>query len=97
MGIVFQVPVAILGATRIGIVTPAQLRKNRRYALVVLAFVFFADNQYGKPNPALLTAQWFQAVICTGFLGLMFAEDHYAKQVGKRRVPAQAHGSAGIG
>ena len=39
MGLVFQVPVAILAATRVGIVTTRQLRKNRRYALVVCAAV----------------------------------------------------------
>jgi len=39
MGLVFQVPVAILGATRAGIVTPAQLRRNRRYAIVACAVV----------------------------------------------------------
>jgi Sec-independent protein secretion pathway component TatC len=39
MGLVFQVPVAILAATRLGIVTPAQLRHNRRYALVACAGV----------------------------------------------------------
>jgi sec-independent protein translocase protein TatC len=31
-GIVFQVPVGILGLTRLGIVTPAKLKHNRRYA-----------------------------------------------------------------
>ena len=39
MGLVFQVPVAILGATRVGIVTPKQLRHNRRYAVVACAAV----------------------------------------------------------
>jgi len=39
MGLVFQVPVAILGATRLGLVTPQQLRKNRRYAIVACAAV----------------------------------------------------------
>jgi sec-independent protein translocase protein TatC len=39
MGLVFQVPVAILAATRAGIVTPRQLRHNRRYALVACAAV----------------------------------------------------------
>lgn len=34
MGLVFQVPIAILAATRGGIVTPGQLRRNRRYALL---------------------------------------------------------------
>jgi sec-independent protein translocase protein TatC len=31
-GIVFQVPVGVLGLTRLGILTPAKLKKNRRYA-----------------------------------------------------------------
>ncbi|MGI8559295.1 MAG: twin-arginine translocase subunit TatC [Solirubrobacteraceae bacterium] len=39
MGAVFQVPVGILAATRAGIVTPKQLRANRRYAIVVAAVV----------------------------------------------------------
>ncbi len=39
MGLVFQVPVLILGATRAGLVTPRQLRKARRYALVACAAV----------------------------------------------------------
>jgi sec-independent protein translocase protein TatC len=37
MGLLFQVPVLILGATRLGLVTPRQLRKGRRYALVACA------------------------------------------------------------
>ncbi len=39
MGLVFQVPVVILGATRVGLVTPTQLRKNRRYAIVACAVI----------------------------------------------------------
>jgi sec-independent protein translocase protein TatC len=39
MGLIFQVPVVILGATRIGLVTVEQLRKNRRYAIVACAVV----------------------------------------------------------
>ena len=39
MGLVFQVPVVILGATRLGLVTPRQLRKGRRYAVVACAAV----------------------------------------------------------
>lgn len=37
MGLLFQIPVAILGATRMGIVSVEQLRRNRRYALLVIA------------------------------------------------------------
>jgi sec-independent protein translocase protein TatC len=37
IGILFQIPVGVLGAVRIGLTTPAQLRQNRRYALVACA------------------------------------------------------------
>jgi sec-independent protein translocase protein TatC len=39
MGLVFQVPVAILAATRAGVVTPQQLAGNRRYALLACCAV----------------------------------------------------------
>jgi sec-independent protein translocase protein TatC len=39
VGLLFQVPVGILAVTRLGIITPAQLRKNRRYAILVIAIV----------------------------------------------------------
>jgi sec-independent protein translocase protein TatC len=37
LGILFQVPVGILGATRLGVVTPRQLQRNRRYAILAIA------------------------------------------------------------
>jgi sec-independent protein translocase protein TatC len=37
MGLVFQVPLAILAVTRLGIMSPAQLRANRRYAILAIA------------------------------------------------------------
>jgi sec-independent protein translocase protein TatC len=37
MGLLFQTPIAILGVTRVGIVTTSQLRRNRRYAILVIA------------------------------------------------------------
>src|SRR5215211_7895200 len=39
VGLVFQVPVGIVAVTRLGITTPAQLAKNRRYAYLILAVV----------------------------------------------------------
>src|SRR5215216_1721476 len=39
MGLLFQVPIGILAVTRVGIVTPRQLRQNRRYAILVIAIV----------------------------------------------------------
>ena len=39
MGLIFQVPVGILAATRAGVVTTKQLRHNRRYAIVACGAV----------------------------------------------------------
>jgi sec-independent protein translocase protein TatC len=39
MGLLFQVPVGILAVTRAGIVSSAQLRRNRRYALLACGLV----------------------------------------------------------
>jgi len=37
MGIGFQIPVGVLAATRLGVVTPEKLRASRRYAIVGIA------------------------------------------------------------
>ena len=37
VGILFQIPVAVLSVCRLGIVTPEQLGQNRRYAVLVIA------------------------------------------------------------
>ena len=39
MGILFQVPVGVLAVTKLGLVTPRQLRKNRRYAYLACTVV----------------------------------------------------------
>lgn len=39
MGLIFQTPVGILSVTRLGIVSPNQLARNRRYAILVIAVV----------------------------------------------------------
>lgn len=39
MGLIFQVPIVIIGAARAGLVTPRQLRKNRRYAILACAVI----------------------------------------------------------
>ena len=39
LGLIFEIPIAILAVTRLGIVTPDQLAKNRRYAILVIAIV----------------------------------------------------------
>ena len=37
VGILFQIPVAVLAVCRLGIVTPEQLGRNRRYAVLIIA------------------------------------------------------------
>jgi sec-independent protein translocase protein TatC len=39
MGLLFQLPVAILAVTRMGIITTTQLRRHRRYAILVIAIL----------------------------------------------------------
>jgi sec-independent protein translocase protein TatC len=39
MGLGFQVPIAILAAVRVGLTSPEALRRNRRYAVLVIAVV----------------------------------------------------------
>jgi sec-independent protein translocase protein TatC len=39
LGLIFEIPLAILAVTRLGIVTPDQLAKNRRYAILVIAIL----------------------------------------------------------
>jgi sec-independent protein translocase protein TatC len=39
MGLLFQVPVAIIAVTRAGVITPRQLRHNRRYAVLACGLV----------------------------------------------------------
>jgi sec-independent protein translocase protein TatC len=42
MGLLFQLPIAIIGVTRVGIVSTRQLRANRRYAILIIAVVAMA-------------------------------------------------------
>jgi len=39
MGALFQIPVGIIAATRMGVITPTQLRQGRRYAIVIIAVI----------------------------------------------------------
>jgi len=39
MGLLFQMPIAIIGVTRVGIVSTRTLRANRRYAILVIAVI----------------------------------------------------------
>jgi len=39
LGVAFQVPIGMIAVTRVGIVSVAQLRKNRRYAIIIVAIL----------------------------------------------------------
>lgn len=39
MGLLFQMPIALLSICRLGVITPDQLAKNRRYAILIIAIV----------------------------------------------------------
>jgi sec-independent protein translocase protein TatC len=39
MGALFQIPIGILAATRLGVITPQQLRSGRRYAIVIIVII----------------------------------------------------------
>jgi sec-independent protein translocase protein TatC len=39
IGVLYQIPVGVLAASRMGLATPEKLRKHRRYAIVILAVI----------------------------------------------------------
>lgn len=39
VGVLFQIPIGVLAVTRLGIVTPKQIARNRRYAVLIIAVV----------------------------------------------------------
>jgi sec-independent protein translocase protein TatC len=53
IGLLFQIPVAVLAVTRTGIMTPRQLRKNRGYAILAIAVV--AAVATPTPDPITMT------------------------------------------
>jgi sec-independent protein translocase protein TatC len=86
MGLIFQIPVLILGATRLGIVTPQQLRKHRRYAIVACAAI-----------AAFLPGDVITLVLETVPLYLLYeASILVASFVGRADVGRQDEGSTSI-
>jgi sec-independent protein translocase protein TatC len=85
MGVSFQAPVAIIGAVRAGIVTPRQLRRNRRYAILACAAV-----------AAFLPGDAFTLVLETVPLYLLYEASILIASVVVRRDRARAT-AAGAG
>lgn len=88
MGVCFQAPVAIVGAVRAGLVTPRQLRRNRRYALLVCAAV-----------AAFLPGDFFTLILETVPLYLLYEASILVASVVARRDAARtaAWATAGEG
>jgi sec-independent protein translocase protein TatC len=74
MGLLFQVPVGVLAATRAGIVSVRQLRRNRRYALLACGLV-----------AAFLPGDAITLVLETVPLYLLFELSLLVAAVGERR------------
>jgi sec-independent protein translocase protein TatC len=85
MGICFQAPVAILGAVRAGLVTPRQLRHNRRYAVLVCAAI-----------AAFLPGDAFTLVLETVPLYLLYEASILIASVVARRDAARATATGAV-
>jgi sec-independent protein translocase protein TatC len=79
MGFAFQAPVAIIGAVRAGLVTPRQLRHNRRYAILACAAI-----------AAFLPGDAFTLVLETVPLYLLYEASILIASVVARRDAARA-------
>ena len=79
MGLLFQVPVGILAATRAGVVSVRQLRHNRRYALLACGLV-----------AAFLPGDAVTLVLETVPLYLLFEVSLLLAAIGERRAARRA-------
>jgi sec-independent protein translocase protein TatC len=79
MGLIFQVPVAIVAVTRAGLITPRQLRKNRRYALLACGLV-----------AAVLPGDAITMLLETLPLYLLFEFSVLVATIAERRAPSRS-------
>jgi sec-independent protein translocase protein TatC len=87
MGLLFQVPVAIIAVTRAGLVTPHQLRRNRRWA--VLACCLVAAVLPGDAITMLL-----ETLPLYGLFELSVIIAAVGERRDRRRAAAEAQGAA---
>jgi sec-independent protein translocase protein TatC len=83
MGILFQVPVAVLAVTRAGIVSVRRLRRNRRYALLACGAV-----------AAFLPGDAITLLLETVPLYLLFELSLVVAAIGERRSRGRASSRA---
>jgi sec-independent protein translocase protein TatC len=84
MGLLFQVPVAIMAVTRAGLVTPRQLRHNRRYAVLACGLV-----------AAVLPGDAITMLLETLPLYLLFEASVLVASIAERRSAAREPAPAG--
>jgi sec-independent protein translocase protein TatC len=93
MGVLFQVPVAIIAVTRAGIVTPRQLRHNRRYALLACGLI--AAVLPGDAITMLLETLplyiLFEASVLLAALASRRAQRRAARAAAEQSGPGSAH------
>jgi sec-independent protein translocase protein TatC len=80
MGLLFQIPVGVLAATRARVVTAGQLRRNRRYAIVACGAV-----------AALLPGDVTTMLLETVPLYLLFEASVLIAAIAERRAADEAH------
>lgn len=78
MGLIFQVPVAILAVTRAGLITVSQLRRNRRYAVLACGLV-----------AAVLPGDAITMLLETLPLYMLFELSLVVAAIAERRSPAR--------
>ncbi|HUN78043.1 MAG TPA: twin-arginine translocase subunit TatC [Solirubrobacteraceae bacterium] len=93
MGLVFQVPVVIVGATRAGLVTPRQLRRGRRFAIVACAAV--AAFLPGDAITLLLETAPLYVLYEASILVAAFVAHRDARREGAQAAAAAAGGPSG--
>ena len=84
MGLLFQVPVGILAITRAGVITPRQLRRNRRYAVAACALV-----------AAVLPGDAITMLLETVPLYVLFEASVLLATIAERRARARERRAAG--
>jgi sec-independent protein translocase protein TatC len=86
MGLLFQIPVAIIAVTRAGLITPAQLRHNRRYAVLACCGI-----------AAILPGDAITMLLETLPLYILFELSVLIAAYSERRARRRARGETGDG
>ena len=89
MGLLFEVPVAIMAVTSAGVITPGQLRKNRRYAVGACALVAAV-----LPGDAITMLLETVPLYLLFEIGVLFASFAERRQRARDRREALAAGAA---